>query len=167
MTGEPVTVRTAQADDVDAVREVGHRTWPPTYTPIAGADYVRTGLEQWWSRERTAQSIAAGRVLVAERAGAVVGMAAYTVEGDALDLWRLYVVPEAHGTGAGHALLEAVTAGPAAGLRVVRLAHMDGNTAARAFYERQGFTETHRSADEIGGPDNVWMERPVDRSGGH
>lgn len=161
MTREPVTVRPARPDDVDAVRDVGARTWPPTYTPIAGADYVRTGLEQWWSHDRTVQAIASGRVLVAERDGAVIGMAAYTVQGDVLDLWRLYVVPEAHGSGAGHALLEAVLAGPARDLRVVRLAHMEGNTVARAFYERHGFVETHRSADEIGGPDNVWMERPV------
>lgn len=161
MTREPVTVRPARLDDVDAVRDVGLRTWPATYTALAGADYVRTGLEQWWSRERTEQAIAAGRVLVAERGGEVVGMAAYTIDGDTLDLWRLYVVPEAHGSGAGHAVLQAVLDGPAAGLRLVRLAHMDGNTVARAFYERQGFTETHRSADEIGGPDNVWMQRPV------
>ncbi|WP_377322969.1 GNAT family N-acetyltransferase [Pimelobacter simplex] len=161
MTRGPVTVRRAGAADVAAVREVGLRTWPATYTALAGADYVRTGLEQWWSVARTEQAIGAGRVLVAERDGEVVGMAAYTTDGDVLDLWRLYVVPEAHRTGAGRALMDAVLAGPARDLRVVRLAHMDGNTVARAFYERMGFVETHRSADEIGGPDNVWMERPV------
>lgn len=122
---------------------------------------MRRGLALWWSHDRTVQAIASGRVLVAECAGRVVGMASYTIDGDVLDLWRLYVVPRAHGTGAGHALMEAVLAGPARELRVVRLAHMDGNAVARAFYERQGFVETHRSADELGGPDNVWMERPV------
>jgi hypothetical protein len=42
------------------------------------------------------------------------------------------------------------------------LAYMDGNASARAFYGRRGFIQTHREADELGGPDDVWMElRPA------
>lgn len=40
------------------------------------------------------------------------------------------------------------------------LAYMDGNAAARAFYEHAGFRETHREADELGGPDNIWLSLP-------
>ena len=67
----------------------------------------------------------------------------------------------AQGPGAGAALLDAVVTGPGAGAGEIRLAHMAGNDRARAFYERHGFTETHRSADELGGPDSVWMRLPL------
>ena len=48
-----VLVRRAVEDDLDAILSVGHRTWPPTYEPIAGADYVAMGLAKWWSAEST------------------------------------------------------------------------------------------------------------------
>lgn len=36
-------VRTADESDLNAVLAVGHRTWPATYPPITGEDYVATG----------------------------------------------------------------------------------------------------------------------------
>ena len=48
-----VLVRRAVEDDLDGILSVGHRTWPPTYEPIAGADYVAMGLAKWWSAEST------------------------------------------------------------------------------------------------------------------
>ncbi|MBM7518810.1 GNAT family N-acetyltransferase [Nocardioides nitrophenolicus] len=155
------TVRPARPDDVAAVVAVGHLTWPATYTPIAGAEYVRRGLAEWWSPAGTADAIAAGRVLVAESDGQVVGVATYSLDGEVVDLWKLYVVPSAQGTGAGAALLDAVVSGPGVGASEIRLAHLAGNERARAFYERHGFTETHRTADALGGPDSVWMRLPL------
>lgn len=158
-----VTVRPATPADVDAVVAVGHATWPAAYTALAGEDYVRRGLAEWWSPEGTAQAIAAGRVLVSESGGQVTGVATYSVEDDVVDIWKLYVVPDAQGTGTGSALLAAVVAVPGARAREIRLAHMAGNEQARAFYERHGFTETHRTPDELGGPDNVWMRLPLQK----
>ncbi|NHA01587.1 GNAT family N-acetyltransferase [Nocardioides sp. W3-2-3] len=71
------------------------------------------------------------------------------------------MLPSEQGGGAGRALLRAVVEGPAAGASAIRLAHVAGNAAARAFYERQGFTETHRTAGEDGGPDLAWMRLPL------
>lgn len=151
-------VRPAVPDDLEHVIGIGHAAWRATYTEIAGREYVEAGLARWWSPELTATSIAQGRVLVAELDGRLVGMASYSVTDGVLDLWKLYVLPEVHRAGVGSALLHALLHGPAHG-RTVRLAHMDGNVDARAFYDRHGFVETHRDADQLGGPDNVWMER--------
>ena len=46
-----VLVRRATDADLEAVQNVGHRTWPTTYEPIAGADFVAMGLAKWWSVE--------------------------------------------------------------------------------------------------------------------
>lgn len=158
MNDPGITVRPATAGDVDDIVDVGHETWHATYTSIAGEEYVREGLAKWWTTDGIAATVEAGRALVAEVEGRVVGMASWSVDGDVLDLWKLYVRPGAHRRGVGTALMRAVATGPAADLLLVRLAHKDGNVNARRFYERQGFTETHRSPDELGGPDNVWME---------
>lgn len=50
-------VRLANAKDAYAVRLVGLRTWPATYGPIAGADFVSYGPAHWWSPEVVRRSI--------------------------------------------------------------------------------------------------------------
>lgn len=158
-----VSVRVATLADLEAVIDIGTTTWWATYPPIAGDDYVVEGLARWWTPESTRPGIEAGRVRVAEESGRPVGMASYSVSGPVIDLWKLYVLPDAQGTGAGSALLASVVEAAAPEQTTIRLAHKDGNARARAFYERKGFVETGRSPDEIGGPDNVWMELQLRR----
>ncbi|MEV4999643.1 GNAT family N-acetyltransferase [Nocardioides sp. LML1-1-1.1] len=153
----PVTVRPATAADVDGIVAVGHAAWPPAYTAVAGADYVRRGLAQWWSVDHIAQAVADGLALVAVDGPRVVGVATYSLDGDVVDVWKLYVLPSEQGRGIGRALLRAVAEGPGADAGAIRLAHLAGNAPARAFYERQGFTETHRTTNDEGGPDHVWL----------
>jgi GNAT superfamily N-acetyltransferase len=154
-----IEVRAAVDEDLDAVVMVGHQTWPAAYTELAGADYVERGLATWWTPESTLAGIRAGRVSVAERDGRIVGMAG-TGPGDGwLILWKLYVLPEEQGHGAGTALLDRVIReAEAAGERAVRLEHLAGNTSAEAFYRARGFLEIGREPDADGGPDSVWME---------
>ncbi|MGO4453354.1 GNAT family N-acetyltransferase [Arthrobacter sp. RAF14] len=150
-------VRQAKAADVDGVVAVGHTTWPPTYLELAGAEYVKAGLARWWGSEGIAEAIAAGQILVAEVDDRVVGVAMFSADGSVVDLWKLYVMPEFQGSGVGAQMLQAVIDGPGSRATSIRLAHKEGNTRARSFYERWGFAETHRTPDDLGGPDNVWM----------
>ncbi|WP_408896760.1 GNAT family N-acetyltransferase [Nocardioides sp. R1-1] len=128
-----VIVRPAAAADVEAIVNVGRVTWPAAYTAIAGEDYVSRGLAAWWDPADIAQAVRGGRALVAVAGEQVVGVATYSVADEVLDLWKLYVLPQAQGTGAGSALLTAVVEGPGAAAREIRLAHLDGNDRARAF----------------------------------
>lgn len=164
-TAVGVTVRTATAADLDAVLAVGHRTWPATYEPIAGADYVAMGLRKWWSAEATRPAIDAGRMTVAEVDGEVVGVASAGPHEGQLVLWKLYVLPGHQGEGIGTALLEAVLDGVRGRYPVVRLAYLDGNDGARRFYARHGFTEVERERGSGGLPDSIWMERRVEDRG--
>jgi ribosomal protein S18 acetylase RimI-like enzyme len=124
---------------------------------LVGEEYVQHVLTSWWTEEGATFAIAAGRVWVAEDGGKIVGMAMFGIKDGVVDLWRLYVRPERQGEGIGGSLLDSVIAATRERADRVTLAYMDGNTAARAFYERRGFVETHRQADELGGPDDVWM----------
>jgi GNAT superfamily N-acetyltransferase len=157
-----VTVRVATEADLAAVAEVGRRTWPATYEPFTGPDYVTRGLAQWWSDDAIRRGLADDRTLVAEdESGAVVGMAGFAPTEDILILWKLYIVPEAQGSGAGTALLRKVIADATGQYRALRLEYLDGNNRAAAFYGRNGFTYLMRETDPAGGPDSVWMELPL------
>jgi GNAT superfamily N-acetyltransferase len=152
-----ITVRVAAEADLAAIAHVGHRTWHATYEPFAGKDYVARGLARWWSGQALRRGL--DHTLVAEDAsGTVVGMASFAPDDDVLIVWKLYVLPEAQGSGAGTALLRKVIADATDRFRAVRLEYVDGNDHAATFYARHGFTYLKRESDPDGGPDSVWME---------
>ncbi len=151
------SVRPAELDDIDAFVEVGRRTWPQTYAPVAGDDYVALGLAKWWTPEAVRPLVEAGRALVAEVDGHVVGVSAVgPLHGD-LVLFRLYVLPEHQGRGIGQQLIDEVfERARETGHRILRVSYLDGNDAACAFYARNGFRESHREATGDGIPALVW-----------
>ncbi|GAA1875094.1 GNAT family N-acetyltransferase [Lapillicoccus jejuensis] len=169
MSTVTLTVRVAGPSDLESVLDVGHRTWPPTYEPIAGPDYVRMGLAKWWTAEATRPALSAGRVLLAEDDGdpvsgtpvRVVGMASYGPMNGRAVLWKLYVLPESQKLGAGGALLRAVVDAVAPTYDELRLAYLDGNEKAAAFYRHHGFNEIEREPGGTGMPDQVWMARAL------
>jgi GNAT superfamily N-acetyltransferase len=156
-------IRAADRSDLAAVLDVGHRTWPATYGPIAGEDYVAMGLAKWWTEDATLPAIRAGRVTVAEVDGKVVGIASVGPHEHHLVLWKLYVLPEHQGRAIGSALLESVLAAAVgAGHPQIRLSYLDGNTSAEGFYRRKGFVEIGRESSGEGIPESVWMELVLD-----
>lgn len=159
-----IEVRRAVPDDVATILDVGRATWRATYVPLVGEAYVEDFLARWWTAEGLARGIEAGRVWVGCVAGAVTGMAAYGLRDRVLELHRLYVHPAHQGRGVGSALLDAVMAAERGNADRIELAVMDGNDAAHAFYEAQGFRETGREPDDLGGPAEIWMSRTASPS---
>lgn len=156
-----VSVRLATLDDLDAVLHVGHTCWRATYADIAGDDHVERGLAQWWTPEGNREPIELGRVRVACVDERVLGMSSSAAFDDHVVVWRLYVLPEAQGLGLGTRLLDAIEADAPARVDRLRLSFLEGNDRARRFYERRGFTATgERKPSSLGGPDDLWLERP-------
>lgn len=155
-------VRPAVDADVEAICAVGAATWPATYEALAGPEYVAHGLERWWSAEAVRDSIGRGGVFVAELDGAVVGMASVGERDGAPYLWKLYVLPDRHGIGAGSALLDAVVESLPRDSTRLGLDFVDGNERAAAFYRARGFRVTGRKPSPLGvGPDEILMEVPL------
>jgi ribosomal protein S18 acetylase RimI-like enzyme len=139
-----VTIRAATADDIPDIRAVGASAWRDTYTGLVPDGYVEAGLAQGWTAEHFAESLAnpAYRVLVAEDAGWVVGVAQAAIGRDGTGhLWRLYLLREARGCGFGRALWEAVAAAFSASPTRWETSVVVGNPAL-AFYQRLGFRVT-------------------------
>jgi GNAT superfamily N-acetyltransferase len=157
-----VQIRQATEDDVDAIRRIGHETWPSTYAAF-GSEYVADGLRKWWSHEATLRTLRDTTVVVAEAAdGRLVGMGNVDVRPAVPVIWKLYVVPDAHGTGVGAALLQGLIDALPAGTAAVQLEYVDGNARAERFYRKQGFAEIRRDPGERKGwPQLVWMEKPL------
>lgn len=164
MTDVPtVLIREAAGEDLHDVVAVGLATWPATYGPIAGTDYVAMGLSKWWTEEATIPAIRAGRVLVAEVDGVVVGMTSFSPSEGRFMIWKLYVLPKHHGQGLGHRLLNAALArARAEGFTEVRLSYLEGNDAAARFYERHGFEAYDIEHGGSGIPDSVWVRLELD-----
>lgn len=151
-----IEIRPATSADAQAIANVGERTWPSTYA-FAGVEYIDQGLKAWWSEEAVLRGLAVTRTFVAERDGAVVGIGNIDLRSECPIIWKLYVLPEHQGTGAGHALMAELLAQAPAGSDVL-LEYAAGNSRAAHFYERHGFVELRRESPETDGwPETVWM----------
>jgi ribosomal protein S18 acetylase RimI-like enzyme len=120
------------------------RSWQSAYRHVfgdeqlAGIDVERRGT-MW----EGALADANRDVFLAEASGCVVGfvgtLASRDPDADG-ELGEIYAVPEAWGTGAGHALMAAALEALAArGYRDAILYVLADNPRARAFYEREGW----------------------------
>ena len=146
-------VRRARPEDARAIARVHAETWRDAYEHVFGAERLASvsadaRLGQW---ERI---LAAGQsdVFVAVADG-IVGFVSTGDSRDAdaeAELFAIYVLPEAWGTGAGSALMRA-------GVEAMRLRAsgdavlwvLDDNPRARRFYEREGWAlDGERKEDE-------------------
>ncbi|MGV9555562.1 N-acetyltransferase family protein [Streptomyces sp. NPDC003401] len=142
-------VREMTLADCDRVAEIRVRGWQSAYRglmPQSHLDALSVREDAERRRDRFTRGDGGVVNLVAERAGEVVGWAAYGPyrEGEArtgeAELYAIYVDPARVGGGIGGALLaESVRRSTAAGRRRMHLWVLRDNTPARRFYERAGF----------------------------
>jgi ribosomal protein S18 acetylase RimI-like enzyme len=154
-----VTVRPATVADAPAMGRLHVRAWraayrgqmPDGYLDGLRAEERAAGWERALGRERPR-----GAILVAERAGEVVGFANLGPAEDpqgAGELYAINVDPAHWGTGAGRALLEAAQAELARlGFAETVLWVLPANARARRFYELAGWAVdgTERTVDVLG-----------------
>lgn len=144
-----VVVRPARPDDVAALAAVHVAAWRAAYRGQMPDDYL-DGLDVGrWTRGWERLLAAGGDHLqVAERAGTLLGFVRVGAEQEPRpadpagrgELHAINVHPDAWGTGAGPALLDAAEARlRQLGYRDAVLWVLPGNARARRFYERAGW----------------------------
>jgi ribosomal protein S18 acetylase RimI-like enzyme len=156
------TVRPARAEDVDALVELGRRSWLSAFAQTAPF-----ALIAWWvrtDRTRTLYEQSWREMLVVAEDTVIIGL----VQPKDAEIYGLWVRPDRQGTGAGTQLL-------GAGEAVIRRAgHTRAwltcsgfNVSALRFYRRRGYVETHRerylheSGVEV---EDIRLERCLDDS---
>ena len=149
-----MTVRPARPEDARRIGEILVDTWRATYVGVVPQDVldaldvdVRAGhASAWIAHPETS-------VFVAEdERGTIVGVVnvgpSRTSPGDG-ELHAIYVVPEAHGAGAGPALMDAAVLALATRWDEAILWVATGNPRARRFYERTGWVVDGERVDEV------------------
>ncbi|MCF3120510.1 GNAT family N-acetyltransferase [Streptomyces arenae] len=148
--------------DCASVAELRVLGWQSAYAGLMPQPFLDAlGVEESaaWQRERFARSPGRTVDLVAEREGRAVGWVSFGPSRDTdvppgeAELYALYAHPEHYSTGVGRALVqECVARCAAAGHGRLRLWVVEGNTRARRFYDRAGFTpDGARAPDEVDG----------------
>jgi len=152
-------VRRAVVHDAEVIGDLHVRSWQAAYRglmPQAYLDALDVGERRAFWREGIKQPPPGCEVLVACHEAAVVGFTAWGPE-EAPEptgrgqVFALNVDPEAWGTGAGAALLEAACDRLRAdGYGSAVLWVLAGHEHGRAFYERHGWTpDGHRGVHEV------------------
>jgi ribosomal protein S18 acetylase RimI-like enzyme len=141
-------IRAATAADVPAVRAVGVAAWQAAYAEVLPAAEVAGGIAEFFNDYSLGAAVRSGRMLVAERDGAVVGLLEHDrpAPGRAV-IWKVYVAPAQQRGGVGRALVErylAIADAPA-----IMVEHDARATAAAGFFERLGFAVAEVEAGTV------------------
>lgn len=144
---QPCTVRKADVDDVEQIREL---------------------LVEWLGsppprgrRESIASAVANQEILVAVASSNVVGLIHYVMHNDIIDgapnafITAFYVRPSHRHAGVGASLLESMIS-HARGMGAVSIETSTTQSEARRFYERRGFKQT------IGDIGESFLERELE-----
>ncbi len=145
----------SQDDDFDAISSIYAKSWQAAYRGIIPDDYLDKLDDTNWSGVLKKNT---WHTLVVEEDGLYAGTSSVCAgrdedKRDWGEIVSIYLLPEYIGRGYGSALLDAAVAElKSMGFRFVYLWVLEENKQARAFYGRNGFTESKdRHIDNVGG----------------
>jgi GNAT superfamily N-acetyltransferase len=165
---EPTLVRRAEPADARRVAEVHTRTWQTAYRHVFPPEVldsldVEERVRGWLERIEADMA-----VWVAETGDGIAGFLAAgpsRTEDGLGELYAIYVLPEAWGSGAGAALMSAFKDWLAdEGYTTAMLWVLADNPRARRFYEREGWRVDGERVDTIRGidvPEALYRLEPV------
>jgi ribosomal protein S18 acetylase RimI-like enzyme len=147
-----VNVRPVRPDDARRLAEIHVETWRATYRGVMPQELLDAlsvdARERQWNEWIPNPDVAA---FVAESDGKVIGFVSVGrcwTEPEIGELYAIYVVPEAQGSGAGPALMEAAVESLGERWDEAILWVATENPRARRFYEREGWVADGERVDE-------------------
>jgi GNAT superfamily N-acetyltransferase len=160
-------IRPATADDAEELVRANEAAWNAGMAQVIDKQLEELApFEDRVARYR--EGIAAippgMRIWVAEREGRIVGHANVVVDGERDELSALYVVPEEWGSDVAATLHTKAVAGMRElGATEATLWVVEGNTRARRFYEREGWTADGETKSSMFDLRELRYRRPLDR----
>ena len=154
-----VEIRPATLEDRSLIRSISERTWPSTYGHIISQEQIDFMLDWMYSDESLAGQFEKGhQFFIAQLNGSDIGFCSVSAEPldetgniqNAYKLNKLYVLPAAHGTGSGTALLnKAIEIAKTSGSTSLFL-QVNKNNNAYEFYLKKGFIKESEFKFDIG-----------------
>lgn len=150
-----MSLRAADAGDIDGIREVAAASWETDYQGVLTRETVEAAVNDWYAPERIRAELGAERtlVLVEERDGTVVGFAHATWSDEDANgyILRIYVDPEHRRERVGRTLLAGTCeALVARGVERIHAMVLSENRPGAAFYEAFGFEFVDEQSTSIG-----------------
>jgi ribosomal protein S18 acetylase RimI-like enzyme len=163
-----IQLRRATEADLSIIQDLARITWQPTYVPIIGQEQVDYMLKTMYNPGVLLGQLGEGHIfLIASTGMKDIGFAAYSIvdhENRGYKLHKLYVLPDAHGTGLGKLLInEVVDQIRTAGGKSLSL-NVNRQNKAKTFYEKAGFEIKETVDIEIGNGflmNDYIMEMPI------
>ena len=162
-----MNIRPAGLADIPLIRSIAHATWPMCYAGIITPEQIAYMLGRMYSTKVLDDQMMNGHhFLLSEHHGTATGFAGFEhgYRPARTRLHKLYVLPDAQGTGAGRALLEAVFgAAVSAGDQGIEL-NVNKRNPAVGFYRKNGFSIERDEVLDIGSGfvmDDHVMLRPL------
>jgi GNAT superfamily N-acetyltransferase len=155
MTDSSLSIERATRDDLPAVRSLAEIIWHRHYPGIVTEAQIDYMLERGYSPSALTAFIAeeGAGLLLARDNGSLIGFGAYYATDDMTEMKvdKLYLLPEYHGKGVGHAILEHIgEIARAAGFTTLILNVNKQNKVALRAYERNGFRIREAVVNDIG-----------------
>lgn len=154
-----LTIRPATLEDRTLIRSISERTWPSTYGHIISKEQIDFMLDWMYSDESLAGQFEKGhQFFIAQLNGSDIGFCSVSAEPldetgniqNAYKLNKLYVLPAAHGTGSGKALLnKAIEVAKKANADALFL-QVNKHNNAYSFYLKNGFEKESEFKFDIG-----------------
>ncbi|MDH6193569.1 ribosomal protein S18 acetylase RimI-like enzyme [Mycobacterium frederiksbergense] len=171
-------IAVAGAADLPALAAVAAATFPLACPPSATPDNIAAFIAETLSEERFGTYLTdPNRIVLVARDTTIAGYAMLirgvpddsdieraVPQRPALELSKIYVLPERHGGGAAKALMAAALGAAAeAGASCVWLGVNQQNQRAQRFYTKHGFTITGTKTFQLGAgvEDDYVMVRPI------
>jgi ribosomal protein S18 acetylase RimI-like enzyme len=156
-----------ETHDAQAIHQLAHQTWQPTYKDILAPDQIQYMLDQFYTPASLLQQMAEGQTfLLVKNQGEPAAFASFSLlypDEKIYKLNKLYIHPAQQGKGFGKLLLE----------EIVRRIQPLGATAldlnvhrenpAKNFYQKHGF-QIHQTLDIPLGPytlNDYIMRKPL------
>lgn len=168
------TIRPVDRSEVQSLAELGRRTFVATFASGNAPDNLTAYVERAFGIDRMATELAAPdcHFFFAEVEGELAGYLKINtgdaqterIDGETLEVERIYVDQRQQGRGVGKALLDfSLEEGRRRGCDAIWLGVWENNAKAIAFYDRQGFVPFGKH-DFVIGTDvqtDVLMRRPL------
>lgn len=148
-------IREGALNDITLIRAIARAAWPAAYSAILSPEQLRFMLDLMYSEAALREQIEVKghRFILCDRDAAAIGFASFEHgyrQTKRTRLHKLYVLPEAKGTGAGAMLLRAVeSAAHSAGDDRVEL-NVNRFNPSKDWYLRRGFVIERDEVLDIG-----------------
>jgi ribosomal protein S18 acetylase RimI-like enzyme len=166
---EEPTVRSAEPDDAERLREVARSSFTASYA--MSPDEIEGIVEEEFGEEALREEVETAEIgpFVAEVDGVLAGFVDVASDGDLSTIRWLHVDPERRGLGAGTALFERAVSEIEDRGGEPRAITLSANTSSGAFFERMEFERVEERGTELAGVDvveyvyaEVGTEEPAD-----